>query len=216
MSAVPPDLAASILPANAQRTERALEAAMRAEIDLAAVGTLWNPATCPPEVLPFLAWGLSISHWNPDWSEAQKRTAVADAIPFHQRKGTRAAVEEILGRFDTLLRIVEWWETSPRGAPHTFEVRAPFALAPEFLSAATIDAIVRDVSAAKPLRSQFIIVQEIELEAILWLGSGGMTGGMFRDDYAATYDDSRDWSIVLQTDDGEPILADTGAPLETN
>lgn len=214
MSVVPHEIAASILPPNARNPERAIEAAMRAEIDLAAVGTLWNPTTCPADVLPFLAWGLSISHWNPDWSEAEKRAAVADAIPFHQRKGTRAAVEEILSRFNDLLRIVEWWEANPRAAPHTFEVRAPAAIPPEFFSPETVAAIIRDVAAAKPLRSQFTFVQELEAQAILWLGSGGMTGGMFRDDYAATYDDSRDWSIVLLTDDGEPILDDDGSPLE--
>lgn len=216
MSTVPPEIAASILPPNARTPERAIEAAMRADIDLSAVGTLWNPATCPVEVLPFLAWGLSISHWNPDWSEEQKRAAVADAIPFHQRKGTRAAVEEILARFNDLLRIVEWWEANPRAAPHTFEVRAPASIEPEFFTPETVAAIIRDVAAAKPLRSQFTFVQELEAQAIAWLGSGGMTGGMFRDDYAATYDDSRDWSIVLQTDDGEPILDDNGSPLETD
>ena len=45
-------------------------------------------------LFPFLAWGLAISHWNPDWTEAEKRSAIAAAIPFHQVKGTRAAVEQ--------------------------------------------------------------------------------------------------------------------------
>lgn len=110
----------SLLPPNATAAERALEAAMRAGIDLSAVGELWNPETCPADVLPFLACGLAISHWDPDWSEAQKRTAIADAIPFHQIKGTRAAIEQILARFHPLLSIVEWWQANPRRALHHY------------------------------------------------------------------------------------------------
>ena len=68
----------SLLPPNATAGERALETALRADIDLAAVGTEWNPATCPANVLPFLAWGLAISHWDADWTEAEKRAAIAD------------------------------------------------------------------------------------------------------------------------------------------
>ena len=67
----------SLLPPNATSAERALELAMRAGIDLSAVGTLWNPLTCPVDVLPFLAWGLAISHWDVAWNEAEKRAAIA-------------------------------------------------------------------------------------------------------------------------------------------
>lgn len=189
---------------------------MRADIDIAAVGTLWNPATCPAEVLPFLAWGLAISHWNGEWSEEQKRAAIADAIPFHQRKGTRAAVEEILARFHPLLSITEWWETDRIDDPHTFEVRAPSAIGADFLTAETALAIIRDVAAAKPLRSHFDFVQTLEAQALLWLSTGAVAGTMFRDDLAAEHDDSRDWSILLQTEDGEPIYAPDGSDLETS
>ena len=43
-----------------------------------------------------------------------------------------------------------------------------------------------------------------------WLAAGGMAGSMFRADYAAEHDTSRDWSRVLQTNDGEPILTEDG------
>ena len=63
----------SLLPPNAQPSERALEAAMLAGIDFSAVGTLWDPASCPAAVLPYLAWGVAISHWDPEWTEEQSR-----------------------------------------------------------------------------------------------------------------------------------------------
>lgn len=209
----------SLLPPNATGGERALETALRADIGLAAVGTLWNPQTCPADVLPFLAWGLAISHWDADWTEGEKRSAIAAAIPFHQIKGTRAAVEEILARFHPLLTIVEWWQANPRRASHTFEVRAPAGpdgIDASFLTNETAQAIIRDVAAAKPLRAHFDFVHTLEAQAAIWM-AGGITGGtMHRADYEAVLDVSRDWSIVLQTEDGEPISTPDGAAfLET-
>lgn len=203
----------SLLPPNATAAERALEAAMRAGIDLSAVGELWNPETCPADVLPFLAWGLAISHWDADWSEAQKRAAIADAIPFHQVKGTRAAVEQILARFHPLLSIVEWWQANPRRTPHTFEVRAPAGpggIDASFLTTETAEAIIRDVAAAKPLRSHFDFVFALEAQATLWMAGGFMAGTINRADYTAVLDESRDWDAVLQTEDGEPIRTPDG------
>ena len=207
----------SLLPPNATAAERALEGAMQCGIDLSSVGTLWDPATCPAEVLPFLAWGLAISHWDTDWSEAQKRTAVAGAIPFHRIKGTRAAVEQVLARFHPLLTVTEWWETSPRRTPHTFEVRAnALEIGADFLTQDVAEAIIADVAAAKPLRAHFDFVQSLETQAALYLAAGGMAGSMHRADYRAEHDDSRDWSLVLQTEDGEPILTEDGSDyLET-
>lgn len=203
----------SLLPPNATTAERALETALRVDIDLAAVGTLWNPATCPADVLPFLAWGLAISHWDADWTEAEKRAAIADAIPFHQIKGTRAAVEQVLARFHPLLTVVEWWQANPVQPPHTFEVRAPAEIGADFLTAETADAIIRDVAAAKPLRAHFDFVQVLEAQAAIYLAAGGMTGGFLRSRLTAVLDDSRDWGIVLQTEDGEPVFAPDGVTL---
>jgi phage tail P2-like protein len=206
----------TLLPPNATSAERALELAMRAGIDLSAVGTLWNPLTCPEDVLPFLAWGLAISHWDATWTEAEKRAAIAQAIPFHQIKGTREAVEQILARFHPLLSIVEWWEANPRRDPHTFEVRAPAGpggIDASFLTEETANAIIRDVAAAKPLRAHFDFVFALEAQASLYMAGGVMAGTISRRDYEAVLDESRDWTIVLQTEDGEPIYTPDGLDL---
>lgn len=207
----------TLLPPNATAGERALETALRADIDLSAVGTLWDPATCPPDVLPFLAWGLAISHWNPDWTEAEKRSAIAAAIPFHQIKGTRAAVEQVLARFHPLLTVVEWWQANPPQAPHTFEVCAPAEIGADFLTAETAAAIIRDVAAAKPLRAHFDFIQVLQAQAAAYVAAGGMAGGFLRARLNAELDDSRDWNIVLQTENGEPVSAPDGVTwLETS
>ncbi len=208
----------SLLPPNSVEDERALEAAMLSGIDIAAVGTLWNPETCPAEVLPFLGWGLAISHWDTEWTEAEKRSAVAAAMAFHKIKGTRAAVEQVLARFHPLLTVTEWWEMNPKGDPHTFEVRAnALEIDVDFLTEEVANAIIRDVAAAKTLRSHFNFVQSLEAQATLYLASGGMVGTMTRADYAAEHDTSRDWSLVWQTEDGEPIMTEDGLDyLETS
>jgi len=208
--------AATLLPPNATLHEGAMEAALRADIDLTGADTLWNPATCPADVLPYLAWGVAISHWDPDWTEAEKRAAIAGAIPYHFRKGTRGAVEEVLARFHPLLEIIEWWEASPRRTPHTFEVRAPASIGAAFLTADTAAAIIRDVAAAKPLRSHFDFVQVLEAQAFAWIANAGLSGSHHRADYSAVHDTSIDWGTLLQTEDGEPIFDVDGGLLETS
>lgn len=205
----------SLLPPNASNGERAIEDALRLDIDLSVVGTLWNPATCPPEVLPFLAWGLAIARWDSAWTEAEKRAAIADAIPFHRRKGTRGIVEEVLDSFNPLLEVVEWWEMSPKGLPHTFEVRAPAGLIPaSFLTAETTAAIIRDIAAVKPVRSHFDFVQSLEAQAFLYLAAGGMAATYSRNDFAAAHDPDPVWDTYLLTEDGEPLQAENGTFLE--
>ena len=214
--AIPPEITGkSLLPPNTSAPEYALEHAMRMDVDLSQVGNLWNPATCPAEILPFLAWGLAISQWDSEWSEAEKRGAIVQAIPFHKRKGTRAAVTEILDRFHPLLQLVEWWQTSPQGDPHTFEVRAPAADIPaSFLTQQTADAIIRDVAMAKPVRSHFTFVQSLEAQASAYLAGGTMPAVFGRYDSAAAHDPDPVWETYLQTEDGEPLQAEDGTFLE--
>ena len=192
---------------------------MRVDADIAVVETLFNPDECPENVLPFLASSVAISHWDAQWTEAQKRTAIKGAVPFHRIKGTPAAVEQVLARFHPLLTITEWWQANPRRAPFTFEVRAPAGpggIDASFLTTETAEAIIRDVAAAKPLRAHFDFVFALETQASLYMAGGVIAGAVLRNDYEAVHDTSRDWSIVLQTEDGEPIADEDGTLLETS
>lgn len=218
MSVLPPELLdKSLLPPNSSDPERAIEDAMRAGIDLSQVGDLWNPATCPAAILPFLAWGLAIARWDPEWTEAEKRAAIADAIPFHRRKGTRGIVREVLDRFNPLLQIIEWWETSPRGIPHTFEVRAPASDIPaSFLTEEVAAAIIRDVASVKPARSHFSFIQSLEAQATLWLAAGASLASFTRFDFAAAHDDDPNWGAFLLTEDGEPWADEDGELMEVD
>ncbi|MCP8687747.1 phage tail protein I [Marinobacterium sp. OS208] len=119
---------------------------------------VWNADTCPAELLPWLAWALSIDTWRPYWSEATKRQRIRDAIAIQRRKGTARAVLDAVAALDPNVTIREWWQAEPRGVPHSFEV-----ILPETQQADT-ETYTRDifseVSRTKPVRSQFAVTTE--------------------------------------------------------
>lgn len=154
----------SLLPPNATDSELAMEAST-ARLAALPVGlrSLWNPATCPAALLPWLAWGLSVDTWSPDWPEATKRARIARAIEIQRRKGTLAGIAAAVAVFGGAVSIREWWQTTPRGLPHTFDVVLQLGLvdgAPP--SGALIDDVITEISRAKPARSHFTFALGID------------------------------------------------------
>ena len=99
----------SLLPPNATKPERAIEAALSRIGDISTPARLmWSPDLIPAEFLPWLAWALSVDDWDANWPEARKREVIRASIPLHRIKGTRASVQmalETMGYGDA--RIVE-------------------------------------------------------------------------------------------------------------
>ncbi|WP_334061752.1 phage tail protein I [Limimaricola cinnabarinus] len=88
---------ASLLPGNASAAERELEQSIVRAADVPLpIGDLWGADACPPALMGWLAWALSVDDWNPEWSEAAKREAIRQAVEVHRRKGTVAAVKDAL------------------------------------------------------------------------------------------------------------------------
>lgn len=86
-----------LLPLNATKQERALSlATARAGSVPVPVGELWNPYSCPVGILPWLAWSLAVDPWDSNWTEAQKREAIANSISVHRVKGTIGALKRAL------------------------------------------------------------------------------------------------------------------------
>jgi hypothetical protein len=67
-----------------------------ARIDDVAVeiAKLVRPREIPATHLAWLAWGLSVDLWEPEWSEEKHRSLAARALPMHARKGTQASIAE--------------------------------------------------------------------------------------------------------------------------
>lgn len=116
-------MAARLLPANATKLER-LAAEALAQIDRVPVPLrqLWNPDTCPVELLPYLAWAFSVDRWSPAWPESAKRAAIRAAYFIHAHKGTIGALRRVVEPLGYLIEVFEWWEEVPAGVPGTFRL----------------------------------------------------------------------------------------------
>lgn len=93
-----------------------------------AAAHLVGPGDLPVHILPWLAWGLSIDFWNPEWAEAEKRAAIAGAIEAQRRKGNPASLRAVLDRFDPLIAVVERFQDRGTLDPHKFRLELPLAL----------------------------------------------------------------------------------------
>ena len=114
---------ASLLPSNRTPLEQALAQVSMERPDLPDVlRRMISPATCPVELLPWLAIQRSVDRWDPTWSEAIKRKVVKDSFEVHQRKGTVAALRQVVEPFADLIDITEWHQLEPMGEPGTFSM----------------------------------------------------------------------------------------------
>lgn len=87
--------APTILPNNRTALEHALEgvSAARFPIPTELVASVWNPDTCPADLLPYLAWGLSVDLWDDAWHETTKREVCRKSLILHRLKTTPAGIK---------------------------------------------------------------------------------------------------------------------------
>ena len=161
----------SLLPPNASALEKGLEAAFTVPaMPARPIRDMWNPATCPEHLLPWLAWSFSVDNWDAGWPIAVRRSVIASAIAVQRRKGTIGAVRRALASFGAAMALREWWEVTPRRTPGTFEII--LALADQngvIPSAEFVDAVVAEVDRVKPLSRHFTFAQALEMEASIGL-----------------------------------------------
>lgn len=82
-----------LLPPNATTLERNLEATTARISDVPAPPALWDPDTCPENLLPWLAWAMAVDGYDSNWPAEVQRAAIKEAKTIHQRKGTVGAVK---------------------------------------------------------------------------------------------------------------------------
>lgn len=148
----------SILPPNATQLERALEELTGQRIDGIAVPLrdLWSAEHCPEDLLPWLAWALSIDQWDAAWPLHIRRARVASAIAIQRIKGTAKSVIDVVASFGGNVVLREWWQTTPPGDPHTFSLNVALGGQGENVpSAAFIEAVIAEVARTKPARAHF-------------------------------------------------------------
>ncbi|YCH19836.1 phage tail protein I [Pseudomonas sp. D1-3] len=163
----------SLLPPNATALERAVEQlqARSATVDV-PLRELWNPDTCPAALLPWLAWTLSLDGWQPYWPEAVKRERIRAAVEIQRRKGTAKSVRDVVRSFGSSLAIREWWQTEPKGEPHTFALALTLGAGVPNTVEYQQD-VIAEVERTKPVRSHFTLT--LGLAATGGVGLGGAT-----------------------------------------
>ena len=162
---------ARLLPVGSSPLEVAAARAC-AEIEKTPVSlrTLWNPDTCPANLLPWLAWAFSVDRWDEKWPELTKRAVIRDAWFIHCHKGTLGAVQRVVEPLGYLINITEWWETSD--PPGTF--RLDIGVLESGITEEMYYEMERLIADAKPASRHLTglnIIQDIPG----WLFTGGVT-----------------------------------------
>lgn len=112
-----------------------------------AIRTLWTPTACPVDLLPYLAWALSVDRWDKNWPAEKKIASIQQSYWLHRRKGTRAAVRRVIEDMGFSATFAEWFDVGDE--PGTFRIEIDVndvGLTPK-----TLDELNRLVGAAKPV-----------------------------------------------------------------
>lgn len=109
-----------LLPVGSSPLEVAAAAAL-AEIQRVPVPlrTLWNWRTCPVNLLPYLAWALSVDRWDETWP-GDKAQCLCLLVFVHQHKGTISALRRVVEPLGYLIEVREWWKLNEE--PCTFRL----------------------------------------------------------------------------------------------
>ncbi|MFZ1873246.1 MAG: phage tail protein I [Chania sp.] len=112
-----------------------------------ALRTLWTPTACPVDLLPYLAWALSVDQWDKGWAVERKIEAIQQSYWIHRRKGTRAAVRRAIESMGFSATFAEWFDTGDR--PGTF--RLEIDVNDVGLTSKTLDELNRLIDGTKPV-----------------------------------------------------------------
>ncbi|MGP8831056.1 phage tail protein I [Klebsiella pneumoniae] len=164
----------SLLPPSSTAWMRSTEAATtRLSAITVALRTLWTPTNCPVDLLPYLAWALSVDRWDRSWPAERKIAAIQQSYWLHRRKGTRAAVRRVIEDMGFSATFAEWFDVGDE--PGTFQLEVDvndIGLTPK-----TLDELNRLIGDAKPV-SRHLAQMTIATSSrgIAWLGAATFDG----------------------------------------
>ncbi|CAG9000667.1 MAG: hypothetical protein CENE_02667 [Candidatus Celerinatantimonas neptuna] len=166
--------AANLLPANATELEKALVNAMTPDLPV-PIRTIWDPDDCPSKFLPWLAQSFSVDRWDDSWRDNEKRAAINAAYFVHKHKGTVSAIRRVVEPLGFLIRVIEWWQTQPKGTPHTFQL--VIGVKDTGITDAMYTQMVKLIDDAKPLRSSMIGMDiQAQSNGGIYIGCGCYSG----------------------------------------
>lgn len=124
------------------------------------VREVWNADTCPSNLLPWLAWAVSVDTWDSNWTDAQKRGAIRNSVGVHRYKGTIGAVKDAMAGLGYGVQIQEWFNQIPEGEPYTFAILLDSEQ--QGIAEADLQRLFALIESAKNLRSH---LSEVQLQA---------------------------------------------------
>ena len=135
------------------------------------------PGPARGELLPWLAWTLSVDEWQSDWDEVTKRMVIAESIAIHLSKGSVASVKRILEIVGfPAAALIEWWQTPPPGyedvhstEPHTFSIGFDPLCNPVPFDAALYQRLTRLLAHTAPVRSHICLFLDVTVQTELGL-----------------------------------------------
>ncbi|HCU0312046.1 TPA: phage tail protein I [Klebsiella pneumoniae] len=138
----------TLLPPSASAWMRGAEAATAKLSGITvAIRTLWTPTACPVDLLPYLAWALSVDRWDKNWPAEKKIASIQQSCWLHRRKGTRAAVRRVIEDMGFSATFAEWFDVGDE--PGTF--RLEIDVNEVGVTPKTLDELNRLVGDAKPV-----------------------------------------------------------------
>ncbi|EPL2474283.1 phage tail protein I [Klebsiella pneumoniae] len=138
-----------------------------------ALRTLWTPTACPVDLLPYLAWALSVDRWDRDWPAARKVAAIQQSYWLHRRKGTRAAVRRVIEDMGFSATFAEWFDVGDE--PGTFRLEVD--VSDVGLTPKTLDELNRLIGDAKPVSRHLAqLTISTSATAMAWIGAGVFDG----------------------------------------
>lgn len=133
-----------------------------------ALRTLWTPAACPVDLLPYLAWALSVDRWDKGWPAERKIATIQKSYWLHRRKGTRAAVRRVVEDMGFTATFAEWFDVGDK--PGTFRLEVDInevGLTPKTLS--ELNRLIDDAKPVSRHPAQLNIAAKVRGD--IWTGS---------------------------------------------
>lgn len=132
-----------------------------------AVSIYANVDALTHQMLDALAVQFDAINWKDSWSRELKILVLKTVIANKRKVGTLKAVRDAIESFGNRAQIVEWFNETPQGEPHTFKIYLLYGGNETEVS----DDIRRAINLAKPARSHYTIIAVEEGK------SGIMSGG---------------------------------------
>ena len=151
----------SLLQINASQLLKDLESSSLKATSLEALNRyITNPDLAPDNILPWLAWAVSVDDWSDNWPKVIKREMIKNSISLHQIKGTKRAIQKALEIIGVAGEIALWWELNPRMTPHSFNITAYLndninEYADVIIGLDTQKKLINLIENVKPARSHF-------------------------------------------------------------